>query len=93
MYKRQPLNWSAGSYQVLVYSNGSLWHTVNITLVLDAHNETTPNYVLPSGNSGNEVTKSNDNNMGFLMIGLVLFALVAISRTIKKEKPTGNEEE
>ena len=67
--------------------------TVNITLVLDTHNETTPNYVLPSGNSGNEVTKSNDNNMGFLMIGLVLFALAAISRTIKKEKPSGNEEE
>ena len=88
-----PLNWSAGNYQALVYSNGSLWHTVNITIILDTHNETTPNFVLPSGNSGNEDLNTSKSNMIFLWIGLVLFAAVAISRTVKKGRPTGDEEE
>ena len=88
-----PLNWSVGNYQVLVYSNDSLWHIVNITIVLDSHNETTPNFELPSGKSGNEDSKTTDSNMAFLWIGLVLFALVAISRTVKKGRPSGFEEE
>jgi len=88
-----PLNWSAGNYQAFVYSNGSLWHTVNITIILDTHNETTPNFVLPSGNSGNEDLNTSKSNMIFLWIGLVLFAAVAISRTVKKGRPTGDEEE
>ena len=88
-----PLNWSAGNYQALVYSNGSLWHTVNITIILDTHNETTPNFVLPSGNSGIEVSNTSESNMIFLWIGLILFAVVAISRTVKKGRPTGDEEE
>ena len=88
-----PLNWSAGNYQAFVYSNGSLWHTVNITIILDTHNETTPNFVLPSGNSGNEDLNTSESNMIFLWIGLVLFAAVAISRTVKKGRPTGDEEE
>ena len=88
-----PLNWSAGNYQALVYSNGSLWRTVNITIVLDTHNETTPNFVLPSGNSRNEVTQSSDANLNFLWVGLALFFLTAISRIVKKGQPIGREEE
>tara|TARA_B100001996_G_scaffold374420_1_gene353005 strand:+ start:506 stop:1057 length:552 start_codon:yes stop_codon:yes gene_type:complete len=88
-----PLNWSAGNYQALVYSNGSLWHTVNFTIILDIHNETTPNFVLPSGNSRNEDSQSSDTNLQFLWIGLALFCLAAISRTVKKGRPIGDEEE
>ncbi len=86
-----PLNWSSGDYQALVYSNGSLWHTVNITIILDNHNETTPNFVLPSGNDGNEDSKNSIDNMTFFWIGLVLFGLVAISRTLKKGRLIGDK--
>ena len=102
-----PLNWSAGNYQAFVYSNGStigtvnltivldtppyLWQTVNLTIILDTHNETTPNFVLPSGNDGNEDSKISIDNMTFFWIGLVLFGLVAISRTLKKGRLIGDK--
>ena len=77
-----PLNWSAGEYNVLVFSNGSLWQTVNITIVLDTHNETTPSFVLPGGDIGGEIIENNDVNY-FLWIGIILFASAFFLKTRK----------
>jgi hypothetical protein len=38
----EPTNWSEGGYEVRIYSNGSLWQTIDLTIVLDNHNETLP---------------------------------------------------
>jgi len=38
----EPANWSEGGYEVRIYSNGSLWQTIDLTIVLDNHNETLP---------------------------------------------------
>ena len=38
----EPANWSGGEYEVRIYSNGSLWHTIGLTVVLDNHTETLP---------------------------------------------------
>ena len=38
----EPANWGEGDYEVRIYSNGSLWHTIGLTVVLDNHTETLP---------------------------------------------------
>ncbi|HIG38425.1 MAG TPA: hypothetical protein EYQ15_03860 [Candidatus Poseidoniales archaeon] len=38
----EPANWSEGGYEVRIYSNGSLWQTIDLTMVLDNHTETLP---------------------------------------------------
>ena len=103
-----PLNWSAGNYQALVYSNGSnvgsvnltialdtpsfLWQTVNLTIVLDVHNETTPDFVLPGGNIGQDTLVEN-NSMDFLWVGILLFAGAFFLRTKNKEIVSSPEED
>ena len=38
----EPANWSEGGYEARIYSNGSLWQIINLTVVLDNHTETLP---------------------------------------------------
>ena len=87
-----PLNWSAGDYNVIVYSNGTLWQTVNITIIIDAHNETTPTFVLPGGNIGQDASVEN-NSMDFLWIGILLFAGAFFLRTKNKKIVSSPEED
>ena len=84
-----PLNWSSGEYDVLVYSNGTLWKTVNLTIVSDTHNETTPVFVLPGGDIGtnNEETNINDN---MLILPLLLF-IGASYITLKRSRKGGKD--
>ena len=37
-----PQNWSAGYYQIEIFSNSSLWNVLNFTLLEDIHNESGP---------------------------------------------------
>ncbi len=80
-----PLNWSAGEYNALVYSNGTLWKTVNITLISDLHNETTPNFVLPGGNINQDVDE-DDSDVRLLWVGVLLFGAAFLLTTKRKTK-------
>ena len=55
---------------------------MNITIVLDTHNETTPSFVLPGGDIGGEIIENNDVNY-FLWIGIILFASAFYLKTRK----------
>lgn len=37
-----PANWTQGEYEVRIHSNGSLWRTISLTVILDDHTETLP---------------------------------------------------
>jgi hypothetical protein len=87
-----PLNWSAGNYNVIVYSNGTIWQNVNITIVIDAHNETTPTFLLPGGNIGQDISVEN-NSMDFLWVGILLFAGAFFLRTKNKQIVSSSEED
>lgn len=87
-----PLNWSAGNYNVIVYSNGTIWQNVNISIVIDAHNETTPTFVLPGGNIGQDTPVEN-NSMNFLLFGILIFTGAFFLRTKNKEIVSSSEEE
>ncbi|MDC1029399.1 LPXTG cell wall anchor domain-containing protein [Euryarchaeota archaeon] len=87
-----PLNWSAGNYNVIVYSNGTIWQNVNITIVIDAHNETTPTFVLPGGNIGQDTSVEN-NSMDFLWVGILLFAGAFFLRTKNKGIASSSEDD
>jgi len=82
-----PLNWSAGEYNVLVYSNGTLWNIVNITIIFDSHNETTPNFVLPGGDINQGADKDNSESR-LLLIGILLLS-AAFFLTIKRKSKQG----
>ena len=88
-----PLNWSAGDYNVIVYSNDTLWQTVNISVVLDTHNETTPTFVLPGGNIGQDNSANNNNNsINFLWLGIIIFACAFFVRLKNKNISSTSKE-
>ena len=37
-----PVNWSAGNYEIRIISNGTLWNTISINVQLDNHTEVGP---------------------------------------------------
>ena len=51
-----PDEWSPGNYQFDIYSNGSIWQSIEVKVILDEHEETGPprDY---SFNLGNEVVE------------------------------------
>ena len=77
-----PSNWTAGEYELDIISNGSLWKTLNFTLIEDVHNESGP----PSGYSFGEVdgAQNQDEEGGgssnvFLLFGAMAVIVVGIT--------------
>ena len=64
------------SYELDIFSNGSLWKTLSFTLIEDVHNESGP----PSGYSFGEVdeTQNNDEEGGVLSNVFLLFGVLGI---------------
>ncbi|MDE0954090.1 MAG: LPXTG cell wall anchor domain-containing protein [Candidatus Poseidoniales archaeon] len=87
-----PLNWSSGEYVALVYSNGTLWKTVNITIVTDLHNETTPTFVLPGGDIGQE-TLENENDIRPLLAGILLLGGAFYLTTKRRRNPVSSKDD
>lgn len=79
-----PLNWSAGNYQIEIFSNSSLWNVLNLILLEDVHNESGP----PSGYSFGEVEDNDKSesvgNSYMAPIGLVV-VLGIITLTIRRK--------
>ena len=68
-----PLNWSAGNYQIEIFSNSSLWNVLNLILLEDVHNESGP----PSGYSFGEV-EDNDKSESIGNSYMAPIGLVAV---------------
>ena len=76
-----PINWTAGEYEIDIISNGSLWKTLVFTLIEDVHNESGP----PSGYSfGDSLEGQNQSEEGvtasneFLLIGALAIVGVGL---------------
>ena len=70
-----PSNWTSGEYELDIISNGSLWKTLNFTLIEDVHNESGP----PSGYSFGEVdgAQNQDEEGGGSSNVFLLFGVIA----------------
>ncbi|MEE3318505.1 MAG: hypothetical protein VX182_02080 [Candidatus Thermoplasmatota archaeon] len=66
-----PANWTHGDYEVRIHSNGSLWQTISLTVVLDNHTETLP----PEGFTfGPDSSEPEDDGSSVLLSAAVLMA-------------------
>ncbi len=67
--------------EIQIFNNGTLWHIVNVTVLLDNHTENGPpagGFTLPGG--GQEPSESSDGieYQNFLLVGAILsFAAAA----------------
>ena len=81
----EPAIWSEGSYEVRVYSNGSLWQSIDLTIVLDNHTETLPPEGFVFGPDPGEPEEDDMSSMllsaAVLMAGAA--AIVWVFRNVK----------
>ena len=96
----EPADWDEGDYEVRIYSNGSLWRTIDLTRVLDLdnHTETLPPDGFVFGPDLGEVEEDSVSSM--LLSAAVLLAgaaaFVWVIRNIdstKDEKDRATEDE
>ena len=85
-----PVNWSAGNYEIRIISNGTVWNTISINVQLDNHTE-----ILPPGGFVFEPEKRESQKEGleqfFLSAAIVLAGAAAFMR-ISRGKNGGEEE-
>jgi len=79
-----PQNWSAGNYQIEIFSNSSLWNVLNFTLLEDIHNESGP----PPGYSfgGDEDGGKSETTATSYMAPLGLIAVIGILSLVIRRK-------
>ena len=79
-----PQNWSAGNYQIEIFSNSSLWNVLNFTLLEDIHNESGP----PPGYSfgGVEDGGKSETTSTSYMAPLGLIAVIGILALVIRRK-------
>ena len=82
-----PVNWTQGEYEVRIHSNGSLWQTISLTVVLDDHTETLP----PEGFTfGPDPSAPEEDDSSVLLSAAVLMAgaaaFVWVVRNVKEDE-------
>jgi len=81
-----PSIWGAGVYEAKLMENGTLWHTVELTIVLDNHTETLP----PEGFVfGPDPSESNEESV--LLSAAVLLAGAAVFIWVIRNVKRGDE--
>jgi hypothetical protein len=86
----EPSNWSEGDYEVRIYSNGSLWQIIDVTVVLDNHTETLPPDGFVFGPDPGEPEEDDVTSM-LLSAAVLLAGAAAFVWVIRNVK--GDEEE
>ncbi len=85
-----PVNWSAGNYEIRIISNGTLWNTISINVQLDNHTE-----ILPPGGFVFEPEQQEAQKEGleqFLLSAAIVLAGAAAFMRISRGKNGGEEE-
>ena len=82
-----PVNWTQGEYEVRIHSNGSLWQTISLTVVLDDHTEILP----PEGFTfGPDPSEPEEDGSSVLLSAAVLMAgaaaFVWVVRNVKGDE-------
>ena len=74
-------SWPAGTYHLDVFSNGSLWETLNLTVIHDYHEELGP----PNGYTFNDESSTNESAQGgetsqdsLRNLAIILFTVSAV---------------
>jgi len=76
-----PVNWTSGNYEIDIFSNGSIWKTVSLSIVLDNHTESGPPANFSFNNDQDEDVVSGDSDFRTLtLIILAVWLAVVISR-------------
>lgn len=79
-----PINWTAGEYEIDIISNGSLWKTLIFTLIEDVHNESGPPSGYSFGDTPEDQIQSEEGvsvSNEFLLIGaLAVVGVVLLTR-------------
>lgn len=81
-----PSIWEAGVYEVKLMENGTLWHTVGLTIVLDNHTETLPPDGFVFGPDPSE-----PNEEGALLSAAALLAGAAVFIWVIRNVKEGDE--
>ena len=81
-----PSIWGAGMYEVKLMENGTLWHTVGLTIVLDNHTETLPPDGFVFGPDPSE-----PNEEGTLLSAAALLAGAAVFIWVIRNVKEGDE--
>ncbi len=81
-----PSIWGAGVYEAKLMENGTLWHTVELTIVLDNHTETLPPDGFVFGPNPSE-----PNEEGSLLSTAVLLAGAAVFIWVIRNVKGGDE--
>ena len=71
-----PINWTSGDYEIDIFSNGSFWKTLRLSILLDDHTEN----VAPIGYSfNNDQGESElDGDSDFLALALIALAFTVV---------------
>ena len=74
--------WPAGKYYLDVFENGTIWNTLNLTVIHDYHEEAGPptGYSFNSEDSTNEDSSGTNDGLLAISVMLILFFLVVVIR-------------
>ncbi len=76
-----PVSWKAGEYEFVIFSNGTLWKTLNVTITDDEHADNGPpeGYQFNNENNGTGIHQSGSGNIWesmAVLLGIVSFILL-----------------
>ena len=74
--------WPAGKYDLDVFENGTIWNTLNLTVIHDYHEEAGPptGYSFNSEDSTNEDSSGTNDGLLAISVMLILVFLVVVNR-------------
>lgn len=77
-----PANWTSGDYEIQILSNGSVWKTLSLGILLDNHTES----VAPEGYSFNNERGEADSGSDPSFLTLALFVTLTVAIIVGKKK-------
>ena len=77
--------WPAGKYYLDVFENGTIWNTLNLTVIHDYHEEAGPptGYSFNSEDSANEDSSGTNDGLLAVSVMLMLVFLVVVNRLME----------
>lgn len=75
-----PINWTSGDYEIQIFSNGTIWKTLSLSILLDNHTENVAPGSYSFNNDQDDAAAGNDSDFSPLSLILLGLAIVIIAR-------------